>query len=311
VDEGNAESAESVADRARRLEDAWVYRPSLLALARRHAPRGTDPEDVVSEAYLRLATADLRDEAAVCDWLRTTVRNLCRDAKRRAPSQVKLARLHAVWLDVVADLADGVCDRAEAGWLARKIEQLPKPNRIVGEVLLAGGWVAEVGERLAVSDKAAAHRIARTCARLRLVVMADRAAAVVAVVRLRRLRRPVIAGAAPVLVLTVIAALPHLLPPSQPISTPVQAEPAAPPRRSPAPVRTPVVPSWSPPPVSELPVVPPVPLATRSVDASVSTVGDTWGRSPAPEGNGSPLSDVLSCVQHVEVTPQHVGCPPT
>jgi hypothetical protein len=36
----------------------------------------------------------------------------------------------------------------------------------------------------------------------------------------------------------------------------------------------------------------------------------TPSQQRAPEGDGSPLSDLLWCVEHFEVTPQHVGCPP-
>src|SRR5262245_44164722 len=86
----------SLADR--RLDDVWADdRAYLLGLATRMLGDRGDAEDVVQEAFGRLATVDLADLDDARGWMTVVVRRLCLDrlrsahARRESPTDPVLA----------------------------------------------------------------------------------------------------------------------------------------------------------------------------------------------------------------------------
>lgn len=85
---------------------------SLLALARLLLDEPAACEDVVQEAYVRIAAAParLRDSSAAAAYLRTTVLNLCRSSLRRRLVAVRHApAVHRK--DLAIDIASSATDR--------------------------------------------------------------------------------------------------------------------------------------------------------------------------------------------------------
>jgi RNA polymerase sigma factor (sigma-70 family) len=316
--------------REQQLETAERFLPALVRIARRYTSCLEDAEDAAQTAVLRLMEAQpqvvgaLRTEPQVRKWLKTTAIRLCADTYRRAPSFGLLARLFASALDLEADVADGVCTRAEATWLTRVAETLPKRHRLVAEVFMAGGGVAEVQERCGVTYDAAEHMVRDTRARLRRAVIASRVAAVVfgyrrVSLRLGTSREQV---ALPAMMLAVVALV---LPAAQ---RALRESGSSGPSR-PGQEQVDASPTWSDSPRTPAPGVTALPahMQARSRRAeqrpkpgelprdrwlvpALPTIPGTPSPSPSPRASedASPLDDVVRCLREWEITPTHVGC---
>jgi RNA polymerase sigma-70 factor (ECF subfamily) len=92
-----------------------------LRLARRILQNGSDAEDIVQEALLRvwINAPRWRPEAAVRTWLYRIIVNLCLNARRRAPF---------VALDAAGDRADPAADPA------RQLEATESDRQVAGAV---------------------------------------------------------------------------------------------------------------------------------------------------------------------------------
>lgn|GEM_PF-6514008 len=124
-------------------------RPDLVRIASRHAPVAAQAEDIVHDALLRAAEFERLELERLRPFLVTVVKRLCvDDARRRGTAQRTLGhpRLEP---GVAVDPADEVCDRAEAGWAARRLDA----------ALGAGerGLVSMLADGLSQADIAAAR----------------------------------------------------------------------------------------------------------------------------------------------------------
>ena len=104
---------------------AWEHRARLRAIARKRLPTSEDPDDVVSEAFVRLGLHPEISADSVAAWLTTVVINLCADRHRRLATQRALLARAELQPDQVAGPEEEVCSRHEARWLASRLSALP------------------------------------------------------------------------------------------------------------------------------------------------------------------------------------------
>jgi RNA polymerase sigma-70 factor (ECF subfamily) len=312
------EDTEPLATLAQRYEYAERLTPRLLAAARRMLPPHEDPRDFVQETLARVhkspddLTADHFDA-----WLFTTLRRVIIDAHRRQPTAEELARVAYAEPPAEPDLAERVCDRAEAVWLDRQADRVvPEKRRAVVHVFKAGGGVAAVADELGTSYVIAQNEVARTRRPLRDALMRSRHVTVipgVRALRLRRLVRRIATGAAlaPAFVVTTAVLL-----------TPTSREPsrAAPPRLAPMRVEAVAmsrltVGRLSRGPRAKVPMpprrLPPLPNTDRDF-AKVNSCGNCEkaeaGSGGHTRGQMSPTDFAVACVHHFEGRLDEVGC---
>jgi RNA polymerase sigma-70 factor (ECF subfamily) len=153
------------------------YGPVALRVAARMAPDRQSAEDIAQEAMVRIwRRADEFDarRARFTTWLHRIVVNLCIDLRRR-PRPVPLPED----FDPVDPSANAVetmeVDERRAA-LVRAIDELPSGQRAALTLIYDEGLSgAEVAQVLGVSTKAVERLLARARARLRELLVADRA----------------------------------------------------------------------------------------------------------------------------------------
>jgi DNA-directed RNA polymerase specialized sigma24 family protein len=295
--------------REQQLVVAEKFLPALVQIARRHATCADDAEDAAQEAFLRLMEAKphvraaLRTEAKVRKWLKTTAIRVCIDKHRgTARYRLLLTRLFAWALDV-SDIADDVCSREEAAWLAGVVEGMPKKHRGVAEVFMAGGGIPEVQERFGVSYNAAEHMVRDTRTRLQRAVLASRIASVMCVFRVRRRGWGAVAalGTAAVIVGVLSGPIVEPIAPTPPANDATGFREATP-LLAPAPAR------MKSPQATFVPITTPSPSAPKVTHTRHGDPPDSHRHSGRNDQGNTFAQDILWCVEHVEITPSHVGC---
>jgi DNA-directed RNA polymerase specialized sigma24 family protein len=294
-------------DRLRLAHDEYA---ALLRIARRRTRSADDALDAVHEALVQVAEADVHDPARVLPWARVALVHICADMYR-GPSPERRARVHTPGDYLVPDHAEEVCDRAEWQWLRQIVAALPKKHLVVAEVLMMGGGVREVADRLGVSYKAAEHRVARTKSRLRHAVAVGRAAALLVMFRRAVIRRRAMRAAAgtPLLLLTALVLLPvpQVLAIHPPAEIAVTPHPTATPQAMTAPLTTAHARQVQARHTTSPTASTPAPTASQTrLDR------DPGGGKGRRASDDVPLTDeLLWCVQHgLVITREYVGCTP-
>lgn len=146
-------------DRAR-WRRVWEQRPALLRLARRRTASREDAEDAVHEALLRAAQTPHISDEHLGAWLTTVTVRLCVDAHRRRQREER-AWARAAPLRAVEGFEEGLCDQAEAAWLARPAADLPLRQAEALHLRASGLTIAQLAQRLGTSPKAVESLLGR------------------------------------------------------------------------------------------------------------------------------------------------------
>ena len=286
----------------------WDFAPTLLRIACSRTVCLADAEDAVSDSMLTVAERrDLPTTDDVCALAMVVMLRRCADTHRRRAREQRGILLPSV----SEDHALAICDRAEAAWLAHVVERLPKDYLVVAEVLMLGGGVREVAERLGITYKAAEHRVARTRRRLRAVVQAARPAAFVGVIRLAWRARPRPAAPAALSAVTVaaVASLAVLQSPTmhsdvRPGEWQKQSD-ATPVARQPAPTPAPSA-------VNQASVLAVVRTSAEGTASPVNSPpprphdpDDGWS---SPEPSLEPDAVLMTCLGTLHVSVESIGC---
>jgi RNA polymerase sigma factor (sigma-70 family) len=162
----------SDADFARLLEQAV---PGLLSLARRLAPSGTDPADLVQDALERAwaSRARLHDPARAEAWVRRILVNRVRDVGRRTTLREEVAYDDELPHGDDASLAAQLIANEASATLRAVLPRLA-PEAIVAVVLRDGeDWSpAEIAELVGTTEAATHKRIQRGRAQLAEAMLA-------------------------------------------------------------------------------------------------------------------------------------------
>jgi RNA polymerase sigma-70 factor (ECF subfamily) len=145
---------------ARRWAAVYAERHRLLRLARRRVLNEAEAEDCVSEAMLRCVEFRDLDEARLPAFLTSVTVRLCAD-QHRDRGRVLRAGGRIAGRTEEPSPEDGVCDRAEAHWVAQRIVRLPAHQRRVVEARAEGMSCAAVADRLGITVDAVKSAVAR------------------------------------------------------------------------------------------------------------------------------------------------------
>ncbi len=145
---------------ARRWAAVYAERRRLLRLARRRTLNDAEAEDCVSEAMLRCVEFDDLDEARLSAFLTTVTVRLCADQHRERGRMLR-AGGRTVGRPEEPSHEDGVCDRAEAEWLAERVVGLPAHQQRIVEARAAGMSCANAAAYLGVTVDAVKSAVAR------------------------------------------------------------------------------------------------------------------------------------------------------
>jgi RNA polymerase sigma-70 factor (ECF subfamily) len=312
-------------DRAVSREQVWKallhHKQRALRVARARAGRAEDAEDLVQEAFVRIAAMPQVDVDRVGSLVSTVVANLAVDEhRRRMRSRRTLARMHDSEVEVARD--DEVCDAHEARWLWSLRGQLAPQDRRVLELRARGLSLREVAAELGITYKGAENALGRARAKMRAAWRATLGGCGVFWEH-KLLRDPHTASAAvPAVVLAAAAvavAIGITAPPGGP-SSPRGQRPAATgpapslvsPQPVPAPPRAHSMPSPSPVRQSEGRSLLPAGgrrLATRPVDTPILRVEPAGIEEH--RGDESFLDSAKRCVEEgVSLRLEALGCPP-
>lgn len=158
----------SPVNRVTARQDPSVHHAELLAYARRMlGDEGRHAEDVVQEAYLRLAEQDAAGRRPDDDrrWLFRVVRNLALDERRRARHAAPLSD------ETLAGAGDGPGDvlehRQAAERTLQEVAALPPQQRRALVLDQAGLPTAEIARRMSTSENAVHQALFRARRRLR------------------------------------------------------------------------------------------------------------------------------------------------
>ncbi|MFN8124436.1 MAG: sigma-70 family RNA polymerase sigma factor [Thermoleophilia bacterium] len=158
----------SPVNRVTARQDPSVHHAELLAYARRMlGDEGRHAEDVVQEAYLRLAEQDAAGRRPDDDrrWLFRVVRNLALDERRRARHAAPLSD------ETLAGAGDGPGDvlehRQAAERTLQEVAALPPQQRRALVLDQAGMPTAEIARRMSTSENAVHQALFRARRRLR------------------------------------------------------------------------------------------------------------------------------------------------
>lgn len=132
----------------------------LLRIGRRKLPEG-HAADYAHEAMARCVAMRDVDDAQVGPLLTTIMLNLCADFYRHRLRDGRVRVLASVLVQAEPGPDEQVCDRAEAAWLARRIDTLPKRQRAMVAARAEGLSFADVAARFDVSYTAVESAVAR------------------------------------------------------------------------------------------------------------------------------------------------------
>jgi RNA polymerase sigma factor (sigma-70 family) len=153
--------------RAELWEQVSVHRVRLVRLARSRGLSADDAEDCVSEAMLRCVEFPNLDEERLGAFLTTVTVRLCADGYRARTYRDRLTYRLSAEPTVQPAAEEAVCDRAEATWLAARIDDLPPFQQAVVHARADGLSATEIAERLRLSRTAVESHIARARRALR------------------------------------------------------------------------------------------------------------------------------------------------
>lgn len=103
----------------------WSQREHLLKVARRRSVSHEDAEDAVHEAMLRAVERPHLDAQRLPAWLTTVTIRLCVDRHRQVDREAEVGNRATLVAPAPAPVEEVVCDRDEAGWVARRSGELP------------------------------------------------------------------------------------------------------------------------------------------------------------------------------------------
>lgn len=149
----------------------------LLAYFQRQRAAAGDAEDLLQECFLRVVRGigAVQDEDRLAGWVKRIARNLVVDARRAerpaADPDEPAPEPAAPPAGEAGDSED--LERMVAGWIARRIADLPGPYRDVVRLFeLEGVPQVEIAERLGLSRTAVKSRVRRGRALLRSALLA-------------------------------------------------------------------------------------------------------------------------------------------
>lgn len=198
-------------------------RERAFRVARSRAGSGVDPEDLVQEAWARIAAMQHVDLSRIGSLVTTVICNLAVDEVRRD------ARLHRAAPRLVDRSAhelddEAVCDRAWARWLDQQIGRLSARDAEVLRLRVDAHTTRAIAAQLGMSCKAAESALDR--ARRKLRAIAKTSAAVLAILWSPRVRASHSAGVTLAVMASALAIvlLPHSV---ERAAAPAPASPAA------------------------------------------------------------------------------------
>lgn len=277
-----------------------------------------DAEDCVQEAYASIhRSAQPIDNLAA--WLAHVSSRRAVDLIRtRTRERAAVERLGRREPASAHDLADAVCDRAEAEWLAGELgTRLPGRAQEILRAVAAGASLRETAEALDITSKSAECHVSRarkTAAR----IMAPTLAWLGALRALRALRRRAGAGATATAAAVVLVA--GLVMVSPVIRAPVRAPHEKPVAETGASLRAPgspprptvrlvaPAPDRAPPSRAEAPAGTPRPTSTRVARIENEDAGTSITIQEEERPGEDFIETTVWCVQNFEVSPQHIGC---
>ena len=154
-----------------RVAELWLdLAAPLRAYFARHGRRGTDPEDLLQECFLRVVRGidGVRDDERLGARVQGIARHLAVDSLRDEPTREALVVEPASASPAVEGRTTEDLDGLVSGWIRARVELLPEPY---GEALrlfeLERLPQSEIAERLGVSGGAVKSRIHRGRASVR------------------------------------------------------------------------------------------------------------------------------------------------
>lgn len=155
-------------ERFDRWEELAAHREQLLIVARHRTATEQDAEDVVQEALLRAWTYQgLRLETAAA-WMTRVVINLSVDSWRWRRRLTSLDALEGS--PATGTHEDGVCDQAEAVWVAQHVGRLPVRQARALHLKAEGLSVSEISSTMQVPVSAGEALLKRARVAMRAVV---------------------------------------------------------------------------------------------------------------------------------------------
>lgn len=192
---------------------AWEERPHLLRVARNRGLSEADAQDVVSEAVARaLEGSDSLDPQRVGAWLTAVTVNLCADLgrdRRRLHKRIRFAVQHGT---PPPSLESVVVERVSAATVVPLLARLPTEQWRALTLRADGHAVAEIANRLRVSEKAAESLLSRARTAARAIVSAASAVVAPVVWIARRTRPTAVAASSAAFIIAV--GVPYLAPAS-------------------------------------------------------------------------------------------------
>jgi len=155
------------------LADDKALRQRLISLARYWLRDRGEAEDLVQDAYLRMADGGLQQNTASQEaWLVTVLRNLCIDTWRRhGRYQAVLGQVAEDWTpDVDDDQPERLADQAQGVEQALRhlVHTLPASDAAAVLLYEVFGWShAELGELAGRTEEASRQQLRRMLQRLR------------------------------------------------------------------------------------------------------------------------------------------------
>lgn len=183
-----------------RWAELIAHRPLMMRVARKRTGSEADAEDCVSEALARAYEFERLDMARAQAFLCTTVSRLAVDEHRRSARARTAAVRDWTRQPQQAGFEDGVLDRAEGSWLAKRLSDVRGRERALLEARMSGLTVAEYAAAAGIPIGAAENAWTRVRHK---ALRAMAAAGAVAVAFRVALRRPAAVAAPSVVALAL------------------------------------------------------------------------------------------------------------
>lgn len=150
----------------RNSDAAWAAllpeRDAAVRVAAARCSQWDDAEDCAHDALVRAATFPTLDVDRAGRLLMTTTARLAVDRHRRdrARARAELAAAARAFTQAGSP-EDDICDRAEADWLARQVDDLPPTERSVILARAAGETTRQTAARLGLAEKTVENALGR------------------------------------------------------------------------------------------------------------------------------------------------------
>lgn len=142
-------------------------RDAAVRVAAARCRQPDDAEDCAHDALVRAATFPTLDLDRAGRLLMTTTARVTVDLHRREQARLRAELAAAARMFAQAGSPeDDVCDRAEAGWLARQVDDLPSTERSVLLARAAGETTRQTAQRLGLAEKTVENALGRARSKL-------------------------------------------------------------------------------------------------------------------------------------------------